>query len=87
MERWNAWWWAPDEWRAGPGMDDQDSVESKSGGGGGGGFAAYKAADPSSVGNAPTFDQGPSHVTSEREPSGTPGATMASRVRETLEER
>ena len=43
MERWNAWWWAPDEWRAG---DDQESLAAKGGGGGGGGFA-YKAADPS----------------------------------------
>lgn len=45
MERWNAWWWAPDEWRAG---DEQEHVSAQGGGGGGGGGnPAYKAADPS----------------------------------------
>lgn len=57
MERWNAWWWAPDEWRAGPDMDDQDSLAGK--GGGGGGFA-YKAADPSATTQGPSSDHAPS---------------------------
>lgn len=48
MERWNAWWWAPDEWRLGPDGVARDPLPGKGGGGGGGGLAAYKAADPSS---------------------------------------
>lgn len=53
MERWNAWWWAPDEWRAGA---EEEAFAAKGGGGGGGAYA-YKAADPS-VGDGPATDAG-----------------------------
>ena len=39
MARWNAWWWAPDEWRASPGLDEQENRPS---GGGGGGPVAHE---------------------------------------------
>lgn len=61
MERWNSWWWAPDEWRTGPGMDDQETLAAMGGGGGGGGatgHAMYKAADPGSACHGRDQDQG-----------------------------
>ena len=54
MARWNDWWWAPDEWRMTPGMDDEASLAERGGGGGGGAAVpCYKAADPGASGHEP----------------------------------